>query len=502
MFKYSKTLILFLLFEAAAFISSAHQTDSLLFVKTTDTLTYSLLPDTIDGKQNKPSETDKQSPDTVFLKNGDRLTGTILLYEQGRLKMDAEGGPGIVFLKWQKIISVSGGSRLFKVEDQRKEIYIGTIHFSKDTGELIIKSKLTYGILFPDIIRIIPVDVQKDTLLPMPETETENTVPAIQKFSADTVFLYNGDIMTGRILSFEQGRLKIDAQGPGVITIKWHKIISVSGGSRIFKVEDQRGIIYIGNILFSKDSGEIIIAGKLKYGLHLADVVRIFPLEDDWYRGFKGNLGAGVNYAKSSDVLTINAEYNLYYVISRWRFINDFSYISTKTDNEPTSVRVQTNFQALYALPNRWVLSEINSFNRNDELGISSRISFGVGGGNNIVQTDRQNLILLTGIMQNSEKSIESNDVVSNFELPFTLQHTIYSFASPNLSSSTAITTYVGITEKSRYRVDASTDITWEFIKNVKLMLTFYYNFDNKVVEGKDTEKDYGTVLSLNIDLK
>ncbi|MFI5218957.1 MAG: DUF481 domain-containing protein [Bacteroidia bacterium] len=492
-----------MLFEASAFNLFAQNTDSLRSPKTADTSAHSLSSDTSGVKNKKSSEIEKHSPDTVFLKNGDRLTGNILLYEQGRLKMDAKGGPGIVFIKWQKILSAGGGSRLFKVENQLKEIYTGTIQFSKDTGEIIVRNELTdSSILFPDILRITPVEAAKDTVLPVPKTEEKSKEAAVQKFSADTVFLYNGDKMTGKILSFEQGRLKIDAQGPGIVNIKWHKIVTISGGDRDYKVEDRVGEIYIGNIKISKDTGEIDVGIKPAHTINLADVVRIFPLEDDWYRGIKGSVGAGLNYAKSSDVFTSNAEYNLYYIISKWRFINDFSYISTKSKDEPTSVRLQINFQALYALPDKWELYELNAFNRNDELGISSRISFGAGGGNNLVQSDRQRLLVLTGILQNSEKNIETNDVVSNFEWPATIRHTIYSFASPDLTSATEISSYVGITEKGRYRFDASTDITWEFINNVSLQLSFYYNYDNKVVEGKTSQKDYGTVLSLLVDLK
>jgi hypothetical protein len=318
----------------------------------------------------------------------------------------------------------------------------------------------------------------------------------------DTVYLKNGDKITGKILSFEQGRLCIDGQGMGVIYIKWHNIVSISGGSRRFKVEDLQGVIYIGRIVFSKDTGEIDVQGKLRYGVKLVNVIRIFPLESEWYRGFKGDLGAGVSYTKSSDVLQINTDYNLYYIIKRWRLTNDFSYISTTTGNDSPSIRIEANFQALYSLPHKWVLSEINSFNRNDELGIRARISFGAGAGYNLVQTEKQRLLLQTGVLQNSEKDIESNTYNGNFEWPVTLQHTIYSFLRPNLTSTTAISSYVGVTEAGRYRLDASTDITWEFVINYKLKLSLYYNFDNKTLVGKTSTEDYGTILSLAIQLK
>jgi hypothetical protein len=148
------------------------------------------------------------------------------------------------------------------------------------------------------------------------------------------------------------------------------------------------------------------------------------------------------------------------------------------------------------------VLAESNSFNRNDELGIKARVSFGAGVGNNIVQTEIQRLLLLTGLVQNNERDIESNAVTSNVEWPFTINHTIYSFIRPDLSSTLSVSSYVGLTEKGRFRVDGSADISWEFLKDLSLILSFYYNYDNKSLEGKFSKQDYGTVLSLALKLK
>ena len=97
---------------------------------------------------------------------------------------------------------------------------------------------------------------------------------------------------------------------------------------------------------------------------------------------------------------------------------------------------------------------------------------------------------------------VNATDVLTNLEWPVSLQHTVYSFANPNLSSSTYITSYVGVTEKGRYRLDGNVDLTWEFIKDLKLQFSIYYNYDNKVVEGKSSKEDYGTSLTLHVDLK
>jgi len=318
----------------------------------------------------------------------------------------------------------------------------------------------------------------------------------------DTVLLNNGDRITGKIITFEQGRLQIDAQGPGVVSIKWYKIKTFGGGSRIFEVEDNEGTIYFGELKLSNRLLEINIVGDSIRALSLDQISNIFPLEEKWYRGIKGNLGGGLSYTKSDNVFRVNAEYNIYYVLSKWRFINELSYISTTVKKADPSVRLDLNFQAQYTLPHKWLLYGLNVNSRNDELGIDSRISFGAGVGNSIVQSENQRLTLLSGLHTNFERDIDQYATTTNVEWPFSLQHAIYNFENPNLSTTTTLTSYVGLTDRSRLRFDGSTDITWEFINNFKLQLSFYYNYDNKPIELKSSSEDFGTVISLLLELK
>jgi hypothetical protein len=340
---------------------------------------------------------------------------------------------------------------------------------------------------------------------PLTDSLMADTLPEKGRWigiGADTVLLKNGDRLTGHILSFEQGRLKLDAYGPGVTSIKWHKIAFIHGGSRLFRIEDDHGLRYFGYIRHAADSGSISLSGQVPFSIRLEDVVRIYPMEDQWYRGFKGDAGAGISYDKASEVLRINMDYNLYYILSRWSFYNSFSFIETSTQENEPSYRIQANLMELYSLPKKWVLAENTSFTRNDELGVRARISFNLGGGNSLVQTDRQRLLLLTGIVHVLERDAESQSMTTSREWPFSVQYTVYSFDSPNLSSTVTATSFVGITEKGRYRLDTKADVSWEFIPNLQLQVSFYYNFDNKIIEGKNTQDDYGTALSLRLELK
>jgi hypothetical protein len=352
----------------------------------------------------------------------------------------------------------------------------------------------------------VKLKIQRDSLEFLRSIDSVSNSSKVKKsgkfFLPDTLFLKTGDRITGKILSFEQGRVKIDAQAAGVLTIKWNQISTVGGGNRIFKIEDLYGEIYVGRISASADTGEVLILTKPLYGKKLNELIRIFPIESEWYRGFKGDLGGGVSYTKSSDILRINAEYNLYYVISKWRLINNFSYIETSDNNTDPTATINLDLEARYALHRKWILAEINSFNRNDELGIKARYSAGLGGGNSIIQTEKQRLLIMTGIIGNAEKAVESDSFTFNAEWPVSLEHTVYSFIRPNLSSTIKIISYTGISEQGRYRLDASADLSWEFIKNFKLQFSVYYNYDNKILAGKNSKEDFGTVLSLLLDLR
>ena len=57
-------------------------------------------------------------------------------------------------------------------------------------------------------------------------------------------------------------------------------------------------------------------------------------------------------------------------------------------------------------------------------------------------------------------EDIESEEIKANTEWPFSIQQTIYSFIKRNLSTSTTLASSIGITEKGRFRFDASTDLT------------------------------------------
>jgi Protein of unknown function, DUF481 len=91
-----------------------------------------------------------QKTDVVTLLNGDRVTGEIKSYKQGRLTLDTTHS-GWISIKWNKIQSVQS-DKLYDVETIDGEHHFGTLARSEPPGRLsIITSERTLTVSFLDV---------------------------------------------------------------------------------------------------------------------------------------------------------------------------------------------------------------------------------------------------------------------------------------------------------------------------------------------------------------
>jgi hypothetical protein len=66
------------------------------------------------------------------------------------------------------------------------------------------------------------------------------------------------------------------------------------------------------------------------------------------------------------------------------------------------------------------------------------------------------------------------------------------------VSFNIAQTFYYGLTETGRIRSDGDADLTWEIVKNLKLSLSLYNNFDSEPPAGSQGKLDYGVLFGVN----
>jgi uncharacterized protein DUF481 len=103
-----------------------------------------------------PSSASAQKTDVIALENGDRITGEIKSYGQGRLTLDTLAA-GLVSIKWNRIVSITS-DKLFDLQTIDGTRYYGTLAPSDPPGKLVIDTaagNITLG--FFEMFRLAPL---------------------------------------------------------------------------------------------------------------------------------------------------------------------------------------------------------------------------------------------------------------------------------------------------------------------------------------------------------
>jgi hypothetical protein len=97
-----------------------------------------------------------RATDVVDMKNGDRITGEIKSYEEGRLFVSAPEGD--INIKWNKIVGIRS-MKVFEIETTTGEHLLGTLAPSDPAGKLslLVEGGKTLTLDFFDVVRITPI---------------------------------------------------------------------------------------------------------------------------------------------------------------------------------------------------------------------------------------------------------------------------------------------------------------------------------------------------------
>lgn len=216
----------------------------------------------------------------------------------------------------------------------------------------------------------------------------------------DTVVLVNGNAVTGEVKSLEFGRLRYSTDSMGTVSIDWEDIVNVSS-PQTFQVELTDGTRYFGRLLATDrrfhieiddfDGNQVIESPR---------VVRITPIETEqsFFERLEGSFSFGIQTQKSSGVTTSNLAADVSYRARAYLVGLRLNSSTTAQPNEPDTARqaLNTNYQRFR--PNRWFTDWFTGWEKNDELGIASRVSLGGALGRYLIQNNNSQFSLAAGV--------------------------------------------------------------------------------------------------------
>jgi hypothetical protein len=212
----------------------------------------------------------------------------------------------------------------------------------------------------------------------------------------------------------------------------------------------------------------------------------------------EGDFSLGFNSQKGSEVTTFNSSADIRYRTFDWLVGLKLNTSITDQPSEETQARHTATLNYQRFRTNRWYTDWFTNWEQNDQLGIESRFSLGGGLGRYLIQTNRNQVSLMTGLQGTREEFTgeDPRDTVGEARVQFRWLHRNL---KPESSVSFTTNYFPLLEEFSTYRLESTFVWTREFFGDLDLMLDLYYTYQSQPPsEGSRT--DHGVVWGLSYD--
>jgi hypothetical protein len=316
----------------------------------------------------------------------------------------------------------------------------------------------------------------------------------------DTITLYNGQVLVGDIKTASLGELTIDDVDLKILQLKQYKIKTIKT-HRSFKIETNDKLIYFGVLSQSTKPGYVILSldDGDQMELQIMELSHITVLRESFFKQVDGTLSAGFSYSKSSDVGQVNFSTNSKYASKSFQYYLNIDMIASIDSSKYSRDREDAGFFVSYNFYKSatWIAATGFSYQRNLELSLARRYQEFIGGGNKLFVEKYWQLIALSGLTINEEKTTSGVESGALFELPIILRFDFFKFSRPNIQITASQSGYFSLSQKGRIRYDGSISFSWELVHHFYLTFNPYANFDNKPLQG-NSNFDFGTSISIS----
>ncbi|MEP4148858.1 MAG: DUF481 domain-containing protein [Halioglobus sp.] len=309
----------------------------------------------------------------------------------------------------------------------------------------------------------------------------------------DVIKMYNGDQITGEIISLEGGILEVSTDFMGRLRIEWPEIAALESEYH-YELRLSDGERLYGSFHEESIPGQIALVDIFgKHEIEWLQVVEIRPIEENFLDRLDIYLSTTFSYTKATDLGQVSFNTNISYEDEKSRnTLSGRTDITTTSDDDARSSRYDIE---------RWVWNEKRSdsfrsifanYEDNDELALNRRIGAGAGVGRYWIDTHKTRFTGTTGVQLITEKFIgeEQNQDV---ELYLSTTFSTWKFTTPELNIDVNFTVYPSITDGGRVRTDGNIRIRWELVEDLFWDVTAWVTTDNQSDTNESTDYSVST---------
>jgi len=312
----------------------------------------------------------------------------------------------------------------------------------------------------------------------------------------DTVYLYNGDRITGEVKRFEYGVLFFKTDGMGTLKIEFDRIKTFYSNQQ-FTIQLANGLRFLGSIDTSHTNGYVNM--KVKSFIipePISEITEIYPVKRAFWKRLDGAIDIGYSYGKASTISQFNFSGNVDYRVEKsFTQINFNSIFTDQRDRD--RIRKQdyvVSYQRFFK--KRWFGVGFAGVQQNTELGTQFRAYGGLGVGNDIVHTNRNVLSSAVGMLLSSEKS-EGDSIIQSIEGIVRIDHKVFRFNDPEIDVTSYFNLYPSFTQWGRVRLELEIKARIELFNDFYFGLSLYDSYDNKPLDQDAATNDWGITTSI-----
>jgi hypothetical protein len=317
----------------------------------------------------------------------------------------------------------------------------------------------------------------------------------------DVVMLVNGDRITCEIKSLEHNKLKVSTDHMGTIYVEWDKIRSVQSNQHLL-LERTDGSRYYGQWMPAEADQELGVRrdpGRPTETVAMATVVRAEPIEGGrLVDRLDGYVRAGLDYAKASDRSSLDLAGGLSSRTRIREWALDGSLNRTEDGGDENAIDERWDLSGSWRrfLANRYFWEGFGNLQRNTELDLNLRALAGGGVGRYLLQTNRADWVVGTGLAYTHE-NYSGGEAFDSIEAVFTTAFSIFRYDFPETDITGNLALIPSLTQSGRYRSEAELRAKYEFVDDLYFELRLYGSYDSKPPLTDTEQGDYGFVTSL-----
>jgi hypothetical protein len=317
---------------------------------------------------------------------------------------------------------------------------------------------------------------------------------AVAAVKTDVIELVNGDRITCEIKKLDRGKLTVNTDGIGTISIEWDDVLHISSTAR-YDVELASGQRTFGSLGRADQRTVDVVEGSRTERLALGDIVRLAPLGGTYWRRLDGSISTGFSFTEANRQTQWTFDTSVSYRSRRW--LTELNADSLLTINDGTDRQTRNNLglRSQRFLRPRWSALGFLQFQQNEELSLNLRSLIGVGAGRILAQSNRTVVTALGGIAFTREKYAGQDDQnVAEAVAGGSWEWFTFDGRSTNLNTSTY--TYYALNLDSRFRLEMDTSFKSDIVGDLYWSINAFQSFNSQPPAGEKTS-DFGVSASI-----